>query len=103
MNHARYRIKGEHFPGIIEKKGYHTTGIVYANVDSTSMEKLDHYEGEIYYRKEVEVISPQKGHVSADVYVVKCEYIELLSLEPWCFHEFELRCLSRLAASYDNS
>ena len=49
-HHVRLAIRGETYPGMIERAGCRVTGVVYYEVDPQDVACLDHFEGGEYRR-----------------------------------------------------
>ena len=86
--YARFRVKGESYPGIISQTDAITKGIIYLNVDKQSLERLDAFEGELYQRTAVRVETKEAEILNAQTYVVKSEYRDVLSSKGWDVREF---------------
>ncbi len=63
-------------------------GIVYLDVSSSDLIKLDHFEGEYYFRKTEQVVTEKAEVISAEVYVLKEEYYAIISHEDWDAEHF---------------
>lgn len=87
--YARYCVKQELYPGIIEASGSMTDGMVYFDVDDFSLEKLDAFEGDYYVRTPVRVSLDNHEVIRAETYVVKPDYRHVLSAREWDFKEFK--------------
>ena len=48
--YARFTVKGESYPGIIPVTDAVTEGIIYFDVDESSLARLDAFEGDLYQR-----------------------------------------------------
>ena len=86
----RSKIHGEEYPGIIAHSGQQVSGIVYFNLPAKAVKRLDAFEGEMYVRQDVEVISEKNGLIGAMTYVVKPEYLHRLSNQAWSYSLFLL-------------
>lgn len=84
---ARYRILGEDFPGLVPCEGAMTDGVVYDGLDRRELALVDRFEGAWYERMPVKV-SRAGVRVDAYVYVVRPEYRDILSTEPWDVERF---------------
>lgn len=85
---ARYKVNGKSYPGIIPEKGGAVEGMVYLEVTSGDLIKLDRFEGEMYSAEEV-IVKTETGTVmKALVYVVKPNYKDQLSREEWSMTAF---------------
>lgn len=89
--YRRYRLKNERYPGIIQADGETTDGVVYFDVDALSLNKLDIFEGDYYSRESVSVMTEDRKMIQTETYVIKTEYRNLLSGDPWDFKEFKTR------------
>jgi gamma-glutamylcyclotransferase (GGCT)/AIG2-like uncharacterized protein YtfP len=99
-DYARFKVKGESYPGIIYQEGALTNGIIYLDVDALSLKRLDEFEGEMYERVSVQAETDQGESFTAETYVIKHEHRGLLSSEPWDLEEFEKDHLKEFMASY---
>lgn len=88
----RFRIKNQVFPGIIPMDSGSVNGVVYFDLDNTSLSFLDAFEDVLYVRKEAIVICGNKK-ILAQVYVVGEEYRGLLSDELWDIKQFRQKHL----------
>ncbi len=87
--YARFCLKYDCYPGIIEAAGDKTEGMVYFDVDDSSLWKLDQFEGEYYFRTPVPVTIGNKTILDTETYVIKPEYRHILSNRLWDFAEFK--------------
>lgn len=87
-NYFRARVKNEVYPGIYPRITYQVSGILYFDIPPAAIIRLDQFEGETYFRQEVEVTSEDRNSHQAVTYVVKPQYIsELLDVE-WKYEIF---------------
>ncbi len=86
--YIRYRIKREHYPGVIPKSGFHVDGIVYTSVPESAWRRLDSFEGELYQRQTVRVFLNNRNAVYADTYIIKPKYLHLLDDSQWSYQVF---------------
>jgi gamma-glutamylcyclotransferase (GGCT)/AIG2-like uncharacterized protein YtfP len=100
QNYARYRVKGESYPGIVPEKGALTQGVLYIDVDRSSVEKLDDFEGEWYVRTPVKIKTGGGRLFPAEAYVFKEQHRELLSSEGWDAKTFEMKHLKAFLQNY---
>jgi len=98
--YARYRVKGEVYPGIVPDSDACVDGVVYQDVDEASVERLDTFEGQFYERVRVSLETPAGGALGADTYVVRPENGSELSTQPWEFEHFRAEGLERFLGSY---
>jgi gamma-glutamylcyclotransferase (GGCT)/AIG2-like uncharacterized protein YtfP len=85
--YARYTVKQQVYPGVIEQKGAVVDGALYRGMQPDEWRRLDEYEGALYVRRAVEVnFGP--GTVRTQCYVVPRESASSLSTEPWDLQRF---------------
>ena len=63
-------------------------GIVYFDISPAAWNRLDAFEGAMYYRSEVVVSLIDKSWVSAQVYLVREGFKKLLGSHDWDFDKF---------------
>ncbi len=88
INFFRSRIIKQEYPGIVPQPGARVHGVLYLNLSAEAIERLDTFEGDLYKREEIEVITQTHSSVTAMTYVIKPQYIELLTNEEWSFSDF---------------
>lgn len=87
--YARYGVRGEQYPGMVPEESGRVAGILYCDLSSPAVERLDLFEGSMYDRLEVEVaLESSQESCAAMAYVVKPEYSHLLTEAGWDFAEF---------------
>lgn len=84
----RSGIRAEEYPGIVTQPGTEVSGVLYLNLPAKAIKRLDGFEGEMYSRQEVNVISDNIGLTKAMAYVFKPKYKHLLTNEPWSYSRF---------------
>ena len=99
-DYARFRVKGESYPGIIPVTDAITEGIIYFNVDEFSLDKLDTFEGVLYERTRVQVETEEKGIQNAQAYVIPSKYLGYLSRTAWDVEEFIKKDLEMFLMTY---
>jgi gamma-glutamylcyclotransferase (GGCT)/AIG2-like uncharacterized protein YtfP len=98
--YARFKLKGESYPGLIPSKGAATEGVLYLGVDALSMNRLDDFEGELYERSQISAVALDGESLVAHAYVIKAECRDLLSSAPWDPDRFEAEDLREFMAGY---
>ena len=58
-------------------------GRVYFHIDQIELDRLDKFEGEYFNREETRALLANGNEVSAEIYVMKRDYMHLLSHENW--------------------
>lgn len=89
--YARYTVKQQVYPGVIEQEGAVIEGAIYRGMHPDEWRRLDEYEGTLYVRRAVEVsVGPGSGNptVRTQCYVVPRESASALSTEPWDLQRF---------------
>jgi gamma-glutamylcyclotransferase (GGCT)/AIG2-like uncharacterized protein YtfP len=85
--YSRYRVKGRVYPAIVEATGGEVSGMLYAGLDASELDRLDLYEGDLYERRDVSVwVGPVAKR--AATYVLRPALRHHLSDEPWDFAGF---------------
>lgn len=100
QNYARFKVKGESYPGLLPLEGALTDGVLYMNVDSLSVRRLDEFEGEHYEREEIAVDAFEGESLPAQTYVVKAQSQNRLSSEEWDPTHFEKHDLLEFMNTY---
>jgi gamma-glutamylcyclotransferase (GGCT)/AIG2-like uncharacterized protein YtfP len=95
--YSRFRIQNRVYPAIIPAAGGDVPGILYPGLEVAELERLDHYEGEIYERRELNVLVAEES-VPACTYVLRPEHVHRLSEEPWDLGQFEREHLASYLA-----
>jgi hypothetical protein len=80
--YARYRLRNQVYPGIVEHPGGHVTGLLYSGIDAHELERLDAYEGPLYERRSL-TLRVDGEQIEATGYVLRIEHRRLLSNHPW--------------------
>lgn len=87
-NYFRSNIRDREYPGITPRPGTMVTGALYLNLSPEAIQRLDVFEGELYQRKIVEVVTEHHKILKAMTYVIKPQYRDLLTDEEWNFNYF---------------
>jgi len=87
--YVRYGVKGEQYPGVTARAASRVDGILYLDVGSEALRRLDIFEGKMYSRQSVRVVrKTDQQELEAMVYVFKPEYESLLTGEEWDLQRF---------------
>jgi len=81
-NYSRYLVENACYPGITKKAYGRVSGKLYLEVNQTTFKALDNFEGKLYERREVEIVTERKI-VKAQTFIITSEYIDRLSSRPW--------------------
>ena len=95
--YARFAIRGRVYPAIIEQAGARVSGLLYTELDAGELDLLDTYEGALYERREVAVLTRDEA-TSAFTYVLRAQYRHLLSTDAWDHDEFRRNHLATYLA-----
>jgi len=87
-NFFRSKMHGREYPGIVEQPKTQVAGVLYRNLSPEALQRLDAFEGEMYQRQEVEVMTKEHGLAMAMTYVIKPRYRNQLTDEEWDFRSF---------------
>lgn len=98
--YARFTVKGQSFPGIIAVPDAITDGIIYFDVDKSSLQRLDAFEGDLYKRTPLRVESQGGEMLPAEAYVIRRKYKDYLSLQKWDVNEFIQNGLAAFLNTY---
>lgn len=77
------QLRGVTFPGLVECEGADTPGLVYLNVSAAALARLDEYEDDFYERVPVPVILDDGTSLTADVYLIKSAYRDVVLTKRW--------------------
>ncbi len=81
-------MSGEVYPAIIAQPGGAVDGVIYFDVSSAAMARLDRFEGDLYQRAEVAVISDAGECMTTQTYVITADSIHKLSDDAWSYEDF---------------
>jgi len=98
--YARFKVKGESYPGIVYKTDAATDGVVHCDVDDLSLKLLDDFEGDRYKRLSVRVEVDRNGPLNAETYIFSPQHLHLLSSEQWDFEKFQKEHLQEFLRDY---
>jgi gamma-glutamylcyclotransferase (GGCT)/AIG2-like uncharacterized protein YtfP len=87
-NFFRAKIQEREYPAIVPRPGALVSGVLYFDLPPEAINKLDVFEGEIYRRQEVDVVTDNHRTMKAMTYVIKPRYRDLLTDEEWSFGYF---------------
>jgi gamma-glutamylcyclotransferase (GGCT)/AIG2-like uncharacterized protein YtfP len=86
--YAIHRVSEAPYPGIVAEAGSTVHGLVYLEVDPTSVARLDTFEGEYYERLSLSIHCVDGHRRTADAYVIPEENRHVLTTEPWTAESF---------------
>jgi gamma-glutamylcyclotransferase (GGCT)/AIG2-like uncharacterized protein YtfP len=89
FGYAIYRVRDAVFPGIIAAdQSDRVRGVVYLDVDPSSIRRLDVFEDDFYRRLTLQLACDDGQRRSADAYVVPNENRNILTNELWDADQF---------------
>jgi gamma-glutamylcyclotransferase (GGCT)/AIG2-like uncharacterized protein YtfP len=86
--YGRYYVKGRVYPGIIAEMGSTVEGLVYLDVDTESLARLDYFEGPEYVREQLCVSTGANKTLAAEAYVVPMARCDMLTRDTWTVEAF---------------
>jgi gamma-glutamylcyclotransferase (GGCT)/AIG2-like uncharacterized protein YtfP len=78
----RLRVKDQVYPSLVPAEGFEVEGIVYSDLSEAEVAALDHFEGEEYVRRSVEVRCGDQM-VTTDVYFTSEAGMALHEPDEW--------------------
>lgn len=99
-NFFRSKIRNKEYPGIVPQPGAMIPGVLYFDLSIEAINRLDVFEGELYRRENVEVITENHGSTTAMTYVITPQYRNLLTNKEWSFTYFLAVGKKKFEASY---
>ena len=99
-NYARFKVKGESYPGLTPLEGAFTEGVLYLNIDALSVKRLDGFEGKLYERAKILAEALGGESLIAQTYLIRPQYRNRLSSDQWDPVYFEKADLREFMASY---
>ena len=81
--YARFAVRKQVFPGIVEMPGGQVEGILYRDIGDTDFSRLDEFESDIYFRRQVTVSLGDRSCIHAYTYVVASDFRHLLDDRCW--------------------
>lgn len=94
-----YMVQGESFPAIIAEPDSATEGRLYFELEEHHYQLLDAYEGELYWRRKVQVHT-RHGTTQAYAYIISPEHHHFLSDQPWRLDRFVERHLDHYLSTF---
>ncbi|MGE0383246.1 MAG: gamma-glutamylcyclotransferase family protein [Gammaproteobacteria bacterium] len=92
--YARYRMRGQPYPGIVPAPGASVDGVLYRGLSPLALELIHRFEADLYDRIAVQVHCIG-GLARAAVYVVPEHRLDQVDDAPWSTEGFAARGLAR--------
>lgn len=104
QGYERKGVRGEVYPVIVPSPApSQVQGIVYLDVSSSDMARLDLFEGEYYFRKTEQVVTLDMTILPVEIYVLKEEYYAVIAPDEWDAEYFSTTGIHLFMQSYMNS
>ena len=97
--YRRFRVRDRAYPGVVEAEGAETAGRLYRGLTLTALERLDHFEGDLYERRRLPIRRADGSTTQAFVYVIPETRRDALTDEPWDVAAFARHHLDRYLAA----
>lgn len=83
-DHARHALRQRVFPGAVPRPGHAIDGVVYHDLTAAALERIDDFEGTLFHRRRVTVLTGGDGRESsAFVYLLRPRWRPLLLARDW--------------------
>ncbi|KPJ99748.1 MAG: hypothetical protein AMJ60_03930 [Desulfobacterales bacterium SG8_35] len=84
QGYDRKGVRNEVYPVIVPATEHsQVQGIVYLDVSASDLARLNRFEGEYYFRKKEEAVTPDMKILPVEVFVLKEEYYAIISPKAW--------------------
>lgn len=97
---ARYRLRGEIYPAIVDERGALTVGLLCEGLDGELWQRLDAWESPLYSRRPVTVHDASGRACAAHAYVLAAHHHARLERQAWSPREFEALHLAAYLARW---
>ncbi len=97
--YGQFMLRDEGQSAMIPFPDHELSGVVYLDVDDSSVEKLDAFQGARFSRQEVSVESENGMWHEAEAYELKLSRKSLLTAREWDEDEFRDKHLKKVVAS----
>ena len=98
--HQRHPVRGEDYPGMVERQGHKVRGLLYRMLDEAAFARLDAFEGLEYERVRREVCLPDDTRIVAWTYLFRPAFHHRLQPGEWDFEAFLRQGRQRFIARY---
>jgi len=96
-------VQGEVYPGLVPRKGGATRGVVYTDLNSRDLRRLDEYEGREYRRLQLSIWLEDGRCLPAWAYITRAASSNRLSDDAWLLEDFIRRDLTAYLSELANS
>ena len=95
----RHRVKNESWPALSRHVELQVTGVLYLNISPEAWRRLDHFEGAMYQRIQVDVTT-ESGSYKAYAYTIHPDYHDQLEDTDWLPNDFTEKDKDKFRRSY---
>lgn len=88
-------VGGKPYPGLRENPASSVDGRLWFDIDDETLRILDGFEGSLYERRTLRLVSRRRGSVNAEAYIVPASRLHALADVPWERERFERHYLGR--------
>ena len=97
---VRRSIQHEHYPAMLPGPvSSKVEGVLYLDIDAEDLARLDQFEGSIYDRRDVQVMTDNNSH-AAQAYVLNDSYRNLVSEQEWDPEKFQDEGIHQFLGGY---
>ncbi len=96
----RRGLRGLSYPGMIANQQESVRGLIYHQLSQFEFDRLDTFEGSMYYRRNVQVLLNEQV-IPCFTYVLRDQYHNLLAENDWNFSEFLRDRSQQFGQDYD--
>lgn len=98
--YERLNIKNEVYPALVKKKNSEVMGVIWKNVSSLDVEKLNIFEGDYYSLEKGQAIEKSGKKIQISFYLLKNRYSYILENSTWSKRKFETKGLQLFKNTY---
>ncbi len=98
---ARYKVRGQTYPAMIEQRDGVVEGIVRFDVSEADVARLDKFEGPAYERISIRPSLKTGAPIDCQTYVCRNEYRAGLTSDQWSLDWFEQHGLKPFLNNYE--
>lgn len=80
---AAFTVQGEVYPAMLPAAGHEVHGRVYLDLDPATLARIDLFEGDDYYRDEVEVVRLDGTILACQTYLLRSDRYHRITSQRW--------------------
>lgn len=97
----RHPVKGEVYPALLHNERGTVKGVIYFDLSTQALERLDRFKGEMYSRQSVKIRLPDETTVPAKTYVLQPDFLHCVDRKEWVFDNFLFHHKSSFQCDYN--